>query len=192
MERLIQVHVEKLSEGMYLVTSDEIQGLVAQGRTVNDTLEIARDVARRLLDAQAERKGMPKLKPVERSFDLQPRETPKARFALWERLKEERARDRERDRLTLLTKVMEALDRLSRDYKWREAYVFGSLTRPGRFRAESDVDIAVRGLDKFALFAFVGDLSSLLGRDVDVVVLEECPFAETIVSKGFKWQKRET
>ena len=56
MERLIQIHIEKLPEGVYLATSDEIQGLVAQGRTVNETLEIARDVARRLLEAQAERK----------------------------------------------------------------------------------------------------------------------------------------
>lgn len=70
MERMIQIHVEKLPEGMYLATSDDIQGLAAQGRTVNDTLEIARDVARRLLDAQVERKEMAKLKPVEKSFDL--------------------------------------------------------------------------------------------------------------------------
>ncbi len=51
MERMIQIHVEKLPEGLHLATSDDIQGLVAQGRTVNETLEIARDVARRLLDA---------------------------------------------------------------------------------------------------------------------------------------------
>ncbi|MDT8442100.1 MAG: hypothetical protein RQ723_10610, partial [Desulfuromonadales bacterium] len=46
---------EELPEGNYLATSDEIQGLVAQGRTISETLEIARDVARRLLEAQAER-----------------------------------------------------------------------------------------------------------------------------------------
>ena len=119
------------------------------------------------------------------------RERSKGTFSLWERLKEDRARDRERDRCGLLARVMEALDQLSRDYKWREAYVFGSLTRPGRFRPESDVDIAVSGLNKFTLFAFVGDLSSLLGRSVDVVMLEECSFADTIASKGMKWQKKE-
>jgi len=53
------------------------------------------------------------------------------------------------------------------------------------------VDIAVSGLNKFALFAFVGDLSSLLGRSVDVVMLKECSFADTIASKGMKWQKKE-
>jgi len=49
MERVINLHVEKLPEGVYLATSDDVQGLVAQGRTIVETLEIARDVARVLL-----------------------------------------------------------------------------------------------------------------------------------------------
>ncbi len=71
MERIINIHIEKLPEGFYLATSEEIQGLVAQGRTVAETLEIARDVARRLLEAQRERKGAVKLQAVKKSFDLQ-------------------------------------------------------------------------------------------------------------------------
>ncbi len=54
MEQLVKIHIEKLPEGVYLATSDEIQGLIAQGRTVAETLEIARDVARKLIEAQAE------------------------------------------------------------------------------------------------------------------------------------------
>jgi len=54
MERIAKVHIEKLPEGYFLATSDDIQGLVAQGRTVAETLEIARDVARRLLEAREE------------------------------------------------------------------------------------------------------------------------------------------
>jgi predicted RNase H-like HicB family nuclease len=53
MERTINLHVEKLPEGVYLATSDDLQGLVAQGRTVAETLEIARDVARKLIEAQS-------------------------------------------------------------------------------------------------------------------------------------------
>ncbi len=49
MEHIIKLHVEKLPEGVYLATTEDIQGLVAQGRTVAETLEIARDVARKLL-----------------------------------------------------------------------------------------------------------------------------------------------
>ena len=57
MERMKHIYVEKLPEGVYLATSDDVQGLVAQGRTVSETIEIARDVARRLYEAKAERKG---------------------------------------------------------------------------------------------------------------------------------------
>ena len=46
MEKIINVHIEKLPEGFYLVTSEDLQGLVAQGRTATEAMEIARDVAR--------------------------------------------------------------------------------------------------------------------------------------------------
>jgi predicted RNase H-like HicB family nuclease len=52
MEKMIKIHLEKLPEGLYLATSDDIQGLVAQGRTVSETIEIARDVARKLIEEQ--------------------------------------------------------------------------------------------------------------------------------------------
>lgn len=52
MEKIINVSIEKLPEGYYLATSDDIQGLVAQGRTVSETIEIARDVAKKLLEAK--------------------------------------------------------------------------------------------------------------------------------------------
>ena len=52
MEHVIQLHIEKLPESMYLAASDEVQGLIAQGRTIQETIEIARDVARRLIEAQ--------------------------------------------------------------------------------------------------------------------------------------------
>jgi predicted RNase H-like HicB family nuclease len=51
MEKILHLHIEKLPEGVYLATSDSVQGLVAQGRTVAETLEIARDVARKLIEA---------------------------------------------------------------------------------------------------------------------------------------------
>lgn len=69
MERAITVHIDKFPEGVYLATSGDIQGLVAQRRTVTEALEIARDVARRLIEAQEERKASPQLAAVEESFD---------------------------------------------------------------------------------------------------------------------------
>ena len=61
MERIINLRVEKLPEGVYLATTEDIQGLVAQGDTIAETLEIARDVAEKLLRAQTERRDVPRL-----------------------------------------------------------------------------------------------------------------------------------
>ena len=57
----MEIQVEELPEGPFLATSNELPGLVAQGRTVAEALEIARDVARKLLDARRERGGLPDL-----------------------------------------------------------------------------------------------------------------------------------
>ena len=69
MERIINLHIEKLPEGVYLATSDDIQGLVAQGRTVSETIEIARDVARRLFEAKIEREKPISAPEVSEEFD---------------------------------------------------------------------------------------------------------------------------
>lgn len=53
MEHMIQLHIEKLPEGVYLATSDDVQGLIAQGRTIQETIEIARDVAKKLIESQS-------------------------------------------------------------------------------------------------------------------------------------------
>ncbi|MCI5149982.1 MAG: DUF1902 domain-containing protein, partial [Candidatus Electrothrix sp. MAN1_4] len=55
-ERIINLHIEKLPEGVYLATSEDIQGLVAQGRTIAEAIEIAKDVVRRLLEARKEKR----------------------------------------------------------------------------------------------------------------------------------------
>lgn len=48
MEHIVNLHIEKLPEGVYLATSDDVQGLVAQGGTIAETIEIARDIAKKL------------------------------------------------------------------------------------------------------------------------------------------------
>lgn len=67
MERVINLHIEHLPEGVYLATSDDVQGLIAQGRTIQETLEIARDVAKKLLESQAD--NMTNLRRASESFD---------------------------------------------------------------------------------------------------------------------------
>jgi antitoxin HicB len=53
-ERLIEIEVQQLPEGGYLATSPMLKGLVAQGRTLAETLEIAQDVARKLIESYLE------------------------------------------------------------------------------------------------------------------------------------------
>jgi len=69
MEKIVNIHIKKLAEGFYLATSDDVPGLVAQGRTVTEALEIARDVARKLLEARAERSDSIDLSVVGDSFN---------------------------------------------------------------------------------------------------------------------------
>ena len=50
-EILLNIQIEPLEEGGYLATSEDLQGLIAQGRTVAETMEIAQDVARKLIES---------------------------------------------------------------------------------------------------------------------------------------------
>ncbi|MCE2962717.1 MAG: type II toxin-antitoxin system HicB family antitoxin [Chitinophagales bacterium] len=52
MEKIVKINIEKLPEGFYLAISDAIQGLIAQGRTIAETLEIAKGVAKKLIEVQ--------------------------------------------------------------------------------------------------------------------------------------------
>jgi predicted RNase H-like HicB family nuclease len=63
-----QLHIEKLPEGVYLATSDDLQGLVAQGKTLQETLEIARDVTHQLIEAKKQRNQIDNLKDIEDDF----------------------------------------------------------------------------------------------------------------------------
>ncbi|MCB0495912.1 MAG: hypothetical protein KDC79_07235 [Cyclobacteriaceae bacterium] len=68
MEKKIDLHIERLPEGYYLATSKSIQGLVAQGRTISETVEIARDIAKKLLEAQEDDSSI-NLQEFDNEFD---------------------------------------------------------------------------------------------------------------------------
>lgn len=69
MEKIINLHIEKLPEGFYLATSDDVQGLIAHGRTVAETLEIARDVAKKLLEEQGKINEIKGANSLKKKFD---------------------------------------------------------------------------------------------------------------------------
>jgi antitoxin HicB len=53
-ELLVNIKIEPLEEGGYLATSKDLPDLLAQGRTVAETMEIAQDVARKLVESYLE------------------------------------------------------------------------------------------------------------------------------------------
>jgi predicted RNase H-like HicB family nuclease len=69
MEQIIKIHIKKLPEGVYLATSKDVPGLVAQGRTATEALEISRDVVKKLLEARKERHSKIKISGIKDSFD---------------------------------------------------------------------------------------------------------------------------
>lgn len=51
MEYLVPIEIEPLEEGGFLATSLILQGFLAQGRTISEIMEIAQDVARKVIES---------------------------------------------------------------------------------------------------------------------------------------------
>ncbi|PSN18643.1 signal peptidase [filamentous cyanobacterium CCP5] len=112
---------------------------------------------------------------------------PKFDTSLLDQALAEQQERRERERLTTLQQVLAWLDDYAVIYGVDRAYIFGSLVRPGRFGRRSDVDIAVEALEADQFFPAMAALSEAVGRDVDLVELGKCPFAERIRQAGKLW-----
>lgn len=50
-EATIHLNVEELEEGGYVATSPDVPGLVAQGRTIVETVEIAQGLTRKIAES---------------------------------------------------------------------------------------------------------------------------------------------
>jgi len=100
-----------------------------------------------------------------------------------------KSEEREKLRQKFLDDVSNALERLSKEVSFEEAYIFGSLVKPYQFGKFSDIDIAFKGLDKDKLFSTISFLNRWLGRDVNVVPIEEVHFRDRILREGIKWKK---
>lgn len=50
-EAAIRIHVEPLEEGGYLATSPDVPGLVAEGRSIVEAVEIAQGLARKIAES---------------------------------------------------------------------------------------------------------------------------------------------
>ena len=50
-EVAVRLHIEPLAEGGYLATSPDVPGLVAEGRSVVEAVEIAQGLARKIVES---------------------------------------------------------------------------------------------------------------------------------------------
>ena len=50
-EAVIRLHVEPLDEGGYVATSPDVPGLVAEGRSIVEAVEIAQGLARKVAES---------------------------------------------------------------------------------------------------------------------------------------------
>jgi predicted nucleotidyltransferase len=100
-------------------------------------------------------------------------------------INQERLKRREELRTRTRERLRSALNNL---LPGQEVIVFGSLTRPGKFQEESDVDIAVEGIPpNLSLYGLTALLAEEVGRPVDVILLPECRFREKIINQGETW-----
>lgn len=53
-EIMLPLQIKPLQGGDYLATSKELPGLIAQGRSIAETIELAQDVARKLIESYVE------------------------------------------------------------------------------------------------------------------------------------------
>jgi predicted nucleotidyltransferase len=72
----------------------------------------------------------------------------------------------------------------------QRVYLFGSLVQPGRFRPDSDIDVAIECTDLAAESKFWRALEQKLRRDVDVRPWEE-PIISAVKVYGEKIYERE-
>jgi len=103
-----------------------------------------------------------------------------------------RARRRRREealRKATLRHLTRLLDEHAAAFGLSEVIIFGSITRPRRFREDSDIDVAVEEIGAEAFLAAMSLLSAELARPVDLVRLSECHFAECIRERGIRWTK---
>jgi predicted nucleotidyltransferase len=104
----------------------------------------------------------------------------------------EKNRSRQEEfRLLVIEKILITLDTLSKEVAFKEAYLFGSVTKPYGFSEGSDIDIGFIGLDDRHFFRVMSHISEAAGRDVDIVQLEDHRLAGKIRRGGIQWRKKD-
>lgn len=104
---------------------------------------------------------------------------------------EKRRIQRETNRLQWIVRTRSAILQAAPHHPAiQRVYLFGSLVQSGRFRPDSDIDVAVECTDLAAESKFWRTLERVLQRDVDVRPWEE-PIISAVKAYGEKVYERE-
>lgn len=97
---------------------------------------------------------------------------------------EKEKQQREKERKGLLERVVSVLKKEFKE-STIEVYLIGSILQPFRFSSHSDVDIVLKNYkgDRFDLWV---KLEEEIGRKVEIIPFETCPFQEFVLKEGFK------
>jgi predicted nucleotidyltransferase len=96
-----------------------------------------------------------------------------------------RAREREEARLSTRARLHQALEALC---PGRAVFVFGSITRAGKFYKQSDIDLALEQLPGgVSHYGLMGLLEERMGRPIDLLLLGETRLREKILAEAERW-----
>lgn len=112
-------------------------------------------------------------------------------FHVLERKLEQKKQRAEDLRRNMLEKLKKALEKIAAEVQFDEVYIFGSITKPGRFGEESDVDVGFFGLKDEDFFRMMSCLSVELDWEVDIIQLEGHRLTEKIKREGIRWKKND-
>ena len=110
-------------------------------------------------------------------------------FYIWKKHHIKEKQQAEIKRKEIFKKVWHSIEILSLKYDWDMLYILGSIVKEGAFTNRSDIDIAISGFNKFKHYRFIADISGLIERDVDVILLEDLDNAQTFIKGGIQWKK---
>ena len=114
-------------------------------------------------------------------------------YDLIDKLIEKQKADIEKRRGEVLDSLKKILKELAPKYGFSKAYIFGSTVKKGRFRSESDVDIAIFDLKDQHFFHLMAEISRRLERNVDlyqIATLDE-GLRNKIEEQGELWTRED-
>ncbi|RDV81205.1 nucleotidyltransferase family protein [Ammonifex thiophilus] len=106
-------------------------------------------------------------------------------ISLWEKVVEEKRREKEAKRREVLAWAIEALKQYFADKKVKRVFLTGSILKENGFHDFSDIDVAVEGLEE-DFFRTLVELEDILGRTVDLIEMEHCCFRREIEQRGLR------